>query len=211
MPIKAKLVLGFYEDCDEDDNKYLNVEFLNKFDINIYGTYIENNRADIIYGIPVSLKQINTKTFNTEQSKIDKFINHMKDKYNMVYRSPFLTSVIDYYNSDVLIKDNTEVNLDYTYDPFNGLEVKKYIIYGTMYFKGDIHEDSSMVEDIIKYETFKYGYKFKWFQLDNDSDHNSYYMDMYILITGDIEEWIEKIKQSTEQYVWYKDLKYMKR
>ncbi len=211
MPIKAELVLGFYEDCDEYDNKYLNVEFLNKFDIQIYGTYIEDNRADIIYGIPVSIGQINTNTFNTEQSKIDKFINYMKDKYNMVYRSPFLTSVIDYYNSDVLIKDNTEIDLDYTYNPFNGLEVKKYIIDGTMYFKGDIHENSSMVKDIIKYETFKYCYKFKWFQLDNDSDHNSYYMNICLLITGDIEEWVEKIKQNTKQYVWYKDLKFMKR
>lgn len=206
--MKGELVLGFYEDND-DFNAYLNKEFLLKFDINIYCTYIElDKKVNIIYGIPITLSNFKNNLLDIEYAKINKFIKYMKDKYNMDYRSPFVTSVIDWYNTSDYLKNKTEIDIDYTYDRFNGKEVKKYYISGTMYFKNNLNEDSDIVENIFQMEAFNYGYKYEWFQLDNDSAYNSYWMDICILITGDIEEWINKIKENTEEYVWYEGLKY---
>ncbi len=212
MALKSTLVLGFHEDNEYNGefNAYLNKEFLNKFEIDIYYTYIEEdfNKVHFIYGIPINLSQFIDKNYKSEQAKINKFIKYMKDKYNMNYRSPFVTDAISWYNTNKKLKNKVEFDIDYTYDPFNGMGIKRYGLSGTMYMKADSYKDSNIVEDIFKLEAFNYGYTYEWFQLDTDSCPNSYWMMIEINTVGDkVEEWFDKIKEKTKNYVWYKDAK----
>lgn len=202
MVIKAITVCGVYDNTEE--NKILNKEFLAKFNMQAYCTSYSINKgigSDIVYGIQCYVVR------ESDRMMVENFIGYVKDNFNIdIDNEPRECLAL----TNVPI-DMDEYDLDYTYDKFEGKEVKEYVITGTVYMERDNIDNvyrSEFVEEIFKIETILHEYELKYIQFDNDSDIDSYWVDICVKVGDDkVDEWFEKIKEQAKEYCSIDDLK----
>ncbi len=191
---------------EKDKNYILNIEFLNKFDINLFCTSHDNVFGDnIIYGIKISYDEIKKGIKKSNRIILSKFTKYISNTFNKRFDQPI--AIPAFYKANI---DKNEFKFDYSYDKYKGEIINEYLIQGSFHLKYCRFDENSMnfILENFKVNTLLYNYEIIRIQLENISDINSYKLDILIKTIGNkVEEWLEKIKQESIKYSDLNNLK----
>lgn len=173
-----------------DSNYILNVDFLKKFNIDIFCTsYVpstmqisEGNKYicnDIIYGVKIGYNEIKDGINKSNKIILSKFRNYVLNKYKKEFQSPIITTA--FYNIKI---DKKDFNFDFTYDKYKNELIKEYSITCNLHIKYCRYNENCIlkIKEIFKIYTLKYNYEFISFNINKDSDKDIYYIKILIKI-----------------------------